>query len=327
MGKKRQPEVSTFHRGQYARDIDGADQMREVFIHRDLTGLANVLREHPASWKAELCIMRRTRGDNNMHEGPIAHFAIAYGWTAAIKVLAEGGDTLDTPHPDTGHTPIFHAARYGRTGVVLQLMKMGKPLAADGVSVLETLVKSNKTTRGRNSVAETVGHLVRAGQDPWKKDRDGKSLPVLCVESHQLDLCVTLMSLSQGPDEEYEAIHRAFIEHLSSSMDDKENFRLLDAMQQVERAPALSFMTQTLQKWCAGSPGERLAPNWGREDMLLKMIERRAESPIEVEDAKATHQMLSEFKKIKPQLMATLEAAMLSEATVAATPLMRRRSL
>jgi hypothetical protein len=329
MGKKREPVVATFLRGQYARSIDGADQMREVFIDRDLEGLAKVLREHPESWKAELCIMRRTRipGKDNMHEGPIAHFAIAYGWTAAIKILAAGGDTLDTPHPDTGHTPIFHAARYGRTAVVLQLMKMGKSLNSDDGSVLENLVKSQKSTRGRNSVAETAVILVQAGQDPWKQDRHGKSLPMLCVESRQLDLCATLLSLKSGPEEEYDTIHRAFIDQLSTSIDEKVVLHFLDALQQLGRAPSLSFMTQTLEKWCAGSPGEKQARNWGREDMLLKLIERRAESPMDVEDAKAAHQVLSQFTRIKPKLISNLEAAMLSEATVGTVPSIRRRSL
>lgn len=301
--------------------------MREVFIERDLEGLARVLQEHPEAWKGELCILRRTHGDKNMHEGPVAHFAIAYGWTAAIKVLAAGGDPLDTPHPYTKRTPIFHAAHYGRTGVVLQLMKMGKALEENGESVLGALVKSKKSLRGRNYVAQTAELLIQAGQDPWQEVEAGKTLPVYCAETKQLTVCCALLQAGAGPDEQYPLLYTAWVNNLQNMMDDLPiHTKFLDTLSNIGEAPPLAVMTRTLCNWCDESGGSSKHLHWGRENLLLKLIEYRMTQNIDPADAQSARDNLDGFQGID-QTLAILEAAVLAGTTTTIGNRAPRRSL
>lgn len=265
-----QLQITTFYRQNQITRLAGNGEVREAFNDRDVSCLENALKKYPGAWQNELCVVDK-KGDVQ-DIGTLSHLAIMIKWNEALEILMDGGDPMNIPHADTGHSPLGTAIACGNIRAVDWILAQSIEEDPNARAPMEALTKC---TDNRINIVNVAKKLLKAGCNPWQVASSGREMPHESIRSGQLDLAILFLENGHAQGHLFEdPIHQDWFRAISIDHDPATHIKILNALHTQGRSPSVLKMAQhyqLLSKKCT-SP---TSPYLVKIEAFSPLIERR----------------------------------------------------
>lgn len=298
----KQPQIATFHRQHQDIYRPGDDDVREAFYYRDISRLDIALKKHRGAWQSELCVLDK-QGDTK-HLGTLSHLAIMIKWNDALEVLMHGGDPLNTPHADTGYSPLGTAIAHGNSKAIDWILEQSIEEHPNARSPIEALTQCKDN---RINILNIAKKLLKAGFNPWHITSNGREMPHESIRSGNLDLANLLLENGHAQGHLFEdPIHRDWFKSISIDHAPSTHIKILNALCMQGREPSVLQMAQhyqSLSKKCTSNN----SPYFAHIEAFSPLIEHRILIGVDPQDAL---EALSVFNQLQEPMSPGLRQAM-----------------